>query len=105
MTTPLLQVGDLRVQFKTEDGLVTAVNQLNFTLNQGETLGIVGESGSGKSQTAFAMMGLLAKNGVTSGSVKFNDQEILGLPEKSLNKIRAAQIAMIFQVPMTSLNP
>ena len=105
MTTPLLQVRDLRVQFKTEDGLVTAVNQLNFTLNQGETLGIVGESGSGKSQTAFAMMGLLAKNGVTSGSVKFNDQEILGLPEKSLNKIRAEQIAMIFQDPMTSLNP
>lgn len=101
----LLQVRDLRVNFHTEDGSVTAVNNLNFTLNQGETLGIVGESGSGKSQTAFAIMGLLAKNGTTQGSVLFENQEILGLPEKELNKIRAQQIAMIFQDPMTSLNP
>lgn len=103
--TTLLTVNNLRVQFKTEDGTVTAVNDLNFTLNQGETLGIVGESGSGKSQTAFAIMGLLAKNGQTSGSVQFNQQEILGLPEKKLNDIRANEIAMIFQDPMTSLNP
>ncbi|WP_027009950.1 ABC transporter ATP-binding protein [Conchiformibius kuhniae] len=101
----LLDVRDLRVAFHTEDGTVTAVNNLNFSLNQGETLGIVGESGSGKSQTAFAIMGLLAKNGRTAGSVRFNGQEILGLPEKALNKIRAEQIAMIFQDPMTSLNP
>lgn len=105
MTQTLLQVKDLQVKFKTEDGMVTAVNNLNFSLNEGETLGIVGESGSGKSQTAFAMMGLLAKNGQTGGSVLFRGQEILGLPEKSLNKIRAEQIAMIFQDPMTSLNP
>lgn len=103
--TTLLHVNNLRIQFKTEDGMVTAVNDLNFTLNHGETLGIVGESGSGKSQTAFAIMGLLAKNGQTSGSVQFNGQEILGLPENKLNAIRANQIAMIFQDPMTSLNP
>ncbi|MFC3873478.1 oligopeptide ABC transporter ATP-binding protein OppD [Neisseria musculi] len=105
MNTPLLQVRDLEVRFHTEDGTVTAVNQLHFDLHEGETLGIVGESGSGKSQTAFAVMGLLAKNGRACGSVRFNGREILNLPEKALNKIRAEQIAMIFQDPMTSLNP
>ncbi len=104
-TTPLLQVKDLKVQFATEDGLVTAVNGLNFNLHQGETLGIVGESGSGKSQTAFAILGLLAKNGKTTGSILFNDKELVGLHQKELNKIRANDIAIIFQDPMTSLNP
>lgn len=101
----LLDVKDLRVEFATQDGTVTAVNDLNFTLNEGETLGIVGESGSGKSQTVFAIMGLLAKNGMISGSATFEGHEILNLPEKQLNKIRANQISMIFQDPMTSLNP
>lgn len=105
MSKTLLTVKDLSVQFKTPEGLVTAVNQLNFSLKVGETLGIVGESGSGKSQTAFALMGLLAKNGQTSGSALLNDRELLGLKEKALNKIRAEEIAMIFQDPMTSLNP
>ena len=101
----LLDVKDLRVTFKTPDGDVTAVNDLNFNLRAGETLGIVGESGSGKSQTAFALMGLLAANGVIGGSAKFNGREILNLPEHELNKLRAEQISMIFQDPMTSLNP
>ncbi|VFS41381.1 oligopeptide ABC transporter ATP-binding protein [Enterobacter cancerogenus] len=101
----LLDVKDLRVTFNTPDGDVTAVNDLNFSLRAGETLGIVGESGSGKSQTAFALMGLLAQNGRIGGSATFNGKEILNLPEQQLNTLRAEQISMIFQDPMTSLNP
>ena len=81
------------------------MNDLNFTLNAGSTLGIVGESGSGKSQTAFALMGLLAANGTVEGSAIFEGKELVNLPKAELNKIRAEQISMIFQDPMTSLNP
>ena len=102
---PLLHVKNLYVRFKTPDGVVTAVNDLNFTLNAGSTLGIVGESGSGKSQTAFALMGLLAANGEVEGSAIFEGKELVNLPNAELNKIRAEQISMIFQDPMTSLNP
>ena len=102
---PLLDVKNLYIRFKTPDGVVTAVNDLNFTLNAGSTLGIVGESGSGKSQTAFALMGLLAANGEVEGSAIFEGKELVNLPNAELNKIRAEQISMIFQDPMTSLNP
>ena len=101
----LLQIDKLSVTFDGEDGPVHAVNDLSLSINRGETLGIVGESGSGKSQTAFSIMGLLAPNGRTDGSVRFDGQEILGAKPKVLNKLRAERIAMIFQDPMTSLNP
>ncbi|WP_027708177.1 oligopeptide ABC transporter ATP-binding protein OppD [Zooshikella ganghwensis] len=101
----LLAVNNLKVQFTTHDGVVTAVDDLTFSLSEGETLGIVGESGSGKSQMAFSLMGLLAKNGKVSGSAEFEGQNILNLPASALNKIRAEKIAMIFQDPMTCLNP
>jgi len=103
--TPLLSVRDLQVRFSTPDGVVTAVNDLNFRLDAGETLGIVGESGSGKSQTAFALMGLLASNGQVGGSACFSGQELVNLPQKAFNKLRARHISMVFQDPMTSLNP
>lgn len=101
----LLEIDKLSVTFEGDDGPVHAVNDLSLSISRGETLGIVGESGSGKSQTAFSIMGLLAPNGRTGGSVRFDGQEILGAKPKVLNKIRAERIAMIFQDPMTSLNP
>ncbi|MEP2953812.1 MAG: oligopeptide/dipeptide ABC transporter ATP-binding protein [Sulfitobacter sp.] len=101
----LLEIDKLSVTFDGEDGPVHAVNDLSLSIDKGETLGIVGESGSGKSQTAFSVMGLLAPNGRTDGSVRFDGQEILGAKPKVLNKLRAERIAMIFQDPMTSLNP
>ncbi len=101
----MLDVDDLEVVFQTNDGPVHAVNGINFSLDRGGSLAIVGESGSGKSQTAFAILGLLAGNGRAHGSVRFDGQEILNLPTAKLNRIRAREIAMIFQDPMTSLNP
>ena len=101
----LLRVRDLNVKFHTNDGEVYAVNNLNFELGRGETLGIVGESGSGKSQSVLAMMGLLARNGRASGEVLYQGRDLLGMPAAELNAIRGNRIAMIFQDPMTSLNP
>jgi len=101
----LLEIDNLAVRFQTPDGVVEAVNGIGFALGEGETLGIVGESGSGKTQAVLSIMGLLADNGEASGSVRFQDRELIGLPVRELNRIRGADIAMIFQDPMTSLNP
>ncbi len=101
----LLEVKNINVKFNTPDGVVQAVNNINFKLRIGESLAIVGESGSGKTQLAFTIMGLIAKNGYANGSVKFNSKEILNLNDKEMNKIRSNKISMIFQDPMTSLNP
>ena len=101
----MLSVNSLSVSFNTRGTIITAVNDLSFDLQKNEILGIVGESGSGKSQTVLSLMGLLESNGEASGSAIFKNKEILGLPDKELNKIRGNEIAMIFQDPMSSLNP
>ncbi|HUY40103.1 MAG TPA: ABC transporter ATP-binding protein [Candidatus Dormibacteraeota bacterium] len=102
----LLDVRNLRTTFRTEDGLATAVNGLSFSLRAGETLGIVGESGSGKSVTALSIMRLLPRNAAaTADAILFAGDDLLRKSESEMRRIRGRRIAMIFQDPMTSLNP
>jgi oligopeptide transport system ATP-binding protein len=102
---PVLSVEDLSVTFALHDSEVRAVNNINFTLAAGETLAVVGESGSGKSQAFLSIMGLLAKNGRTAGRAMLGDVNLVGMEKSRLDRIRGKDIAMIFQDPMTSLNP
>ena len=101
----LLAVENLTVDFPTADGLVKAVRGVSYELRAGEVLGIVGESGSGKSVSSMAVMGLLPKSAQIRGSITFRGEELLGRSEKEFMEIRGSKIAMIFQDPMTSLNP
>src|SRR4051812_42741059 len=101
----LLDVRDLCVTFPTDDGDVAAVRRVNYQLRRGESLGIVGESGSGKSVTSLAVLGLLPKSARITGSVRFAGRELLGASDKELSALRGKNIAMVFQDPMTSLNP
>jgi oligopeptide/dipeptide ABC transporter ATP-binding protein len=101
----VLEVKDLTVEFPTDDGIVHAVRGVSFTLEPGQVLGIVGESGSGKSVTSLAVMGLLPRSARVRGEVNFQGRNLLKLPDKEQAKLRGKQIAMIFQDPMTSLNP
>ena len=102
----LLEVRDLHTAFTTPAGTVNAVNGVSFNLERGKVLGIVGESGSGKSVTAYSIMQILEKNGkIVSGSIKVDGQELVGAGEKVMKTVRGNKISIIFQDPMTSLNP
>ena len=110
MSIPLLEIKNLKVSFDTEDGIVHAVNDVSFSVNKGETIGIVGESGSGKSVTSLSIMRLLPTEGKISGNVFYQTpkNDLINLSELQLSemrKFRGNDIAMIFQEPMTSLNP
>ena len=105
--TVLMEVKDLSTRFHTQEGIVYAVNGINYTLNEGETLGIVGESGSGKSVQSLSIMGLIPSppGKIESGTVMFRGRDLLKLSKEEMRMVRGAEIAMIFQDPMTSLNP
>ncbi|GAB2508523.1 Glutathione import ATP-binding protein GsiA [Corynebacterium atrinae] len=105
VATPILSVRDLRVTFPSEAGKVQAVRGVDFDIHEGRTLGIVGESGSGKSVTSLAVMGLLPQYANVSGSVLFDDRELLGLSDPQMSKIRGSGIGMIFQDPLSALTP
>ena len=102
----MLSVRDLKVSFRTEDGLVRAIDGVSFDLEEGEILGVVGESGSGKTVSLLAVMGLITDpNATIEGSIRYKGRELIGLPAKELRRLRGNEIAMIFQDPMTALTP
>src|SRR5690606_21961664 len=103
----LLEVESLTLEYRTEKGWVRVVEDVSFSLGQAETLALVGESGSGKTVSATAILGLIGRKGgrVAEGSIRFRGQELVGLPERELRRLRGREISMIFQNPMRSLNP
>ena len=101
----VLEVADLTVRIPTEDGVVEAVRGVSFSIASGEVLGIVGESGSGKSMTALSIMGLLPRSAIATGSILYRGEELLGRSRSSLRHLRGNQLTMVFQDPMTALNP
>lgn len=103
---PVLTVAHLQTEFATRDGVVKAVDDVSFTVARGQIMGLVGESGSGKSMTGYSIMGLIDPPGrVVGGSIRLNDQELLGLAPEAMRRLRGERIAMIFQDPMMTLNP
>lgn len=103
---PLLEVRNLKTQFKSKDGIVKAVDDVSFYIDKGETLGVVGESGSGKSVTAMSILRLVQNPGkIVAGEILFEGRDLLKLEDRDMRKVRGKEIAMIFQDPMTSLNP
>jgi oligopeptide/dipeptide ABC transporter ATP-binding protein len=107
VSAPLLEVKNLRTYFSTEDGVVRAVDGLSFTIHEGERFGVVGESGSGKSVTALSVMRLIEPPAgeIVTGEIVFKGVNLLAIPEEEMRKVRGGEIAMIFQDPMTALNP
>ena len=106
MTTPLLDVRGLRTVFRTDHGDFAAVDGVDFSVEAGRTLAIVGESGCGKSVTSLSIMGLLSSPGrIAGGSIRLEGRELVGLDDQPMRALRGNRMAMIFQEPMTSLNP
>ena len=105
MTLPVLSVRDLYVSFPTQEGVVQAVRGVSFDIEQHELLGVVGESGSGKSVTFLAVMGLLPRSAIITGSIKVGGEELVGRLPDEVRHVRGKQVAMIFQDPLTALNP
>ncbi|PKR77866.1 peptide ABC transporter ATP-binding protein [Halalkalibacillus sediminis] len=106
MTEPLLEIKDLQVRFKSDEGSVTPVNGVSFNVKEGETVAVVGESGCGKSLTSLSILGLIPPPGeISDGSIHFQGKDLASLNKKQMRKLRGNEISMIFQEPMTSLNP